>query len=37
VRNPVKHVYCIPDELVHVEGFGGRIFGVLQFDVMAAA
>jgi hypothetical protein len=37
VRNPVIDVYCIPDELVHVAGFGGEDFGVLQFDVTAAA
>jgi len=37
VRNPIKHVYCIPDELVHVAGFGGEDFGVLQFDAKAAA
>jgi hypothetical protein len=37
VRNPVKHVYYIPDELVHVAGFGREEFGVLKFNVMAAA
>jgi hypothetical protein len=37
VRNPIKHVYCIPDELVHVAGFDGEDFGVLQFNVTVAA
>jgi hypothetical protein len=37
VRNPITHVYCIPNEPVHIAGFDGQDFGVLHFDVMAAA
>jgi hypothetical protein len=37
VGNPIKHVYCLPDEMVHVEGFGGEDFGVLELDVTIVA
>jgi hypothetical protein len=33
----MKHVYCLPDELVHAAGFGGEDFGVMELNVMIVA